>query len=434
MLSGGFDPHHWPGKAITANAALMKNVNKNLVLNLIWQQDSTTRAEISRTTGLNRATVSALVQDLIAEGLVREVGPRPATVGRRPVQLEFNEQHRYGIGVEIGVNCLRAAVVDLKGSVAAISEEQTEPTLTGEALLNRIAILVRSVLAKTTVPRGSLLGIGVGVPGVCDRHDGVVKWSNSLRWQGFPLRNLLSEKTGLPVEVENQAYLGAYGEAWLGAARSSENVVYVSAGYGIGAGVLIQRQLYLGSQGFAGRVGHLSIAFDGPRCGCGNQGCWELFASERATIERGKQVVRSPGGAALKMFLKNDELKLSLLMAAAEAGIESAREILAETGKYLGVGIAGLITAFNPDLLVVGNSIAECGEWVLEPMRKEIRSRQISNIFGHIEICTGTLHERAALLGAAYLLFAERYNLSIGRSVNALETMVSARPLADRRG
>lgn len=426
---------HGEGKGstiVTANAGLMKSVNKNLVLNIIWRRDFTTRAEISRETGLNRATVSTLVDELVRDGLVVEIGPRKSSIGRRPVQLELNAAHRIGIGIDIAVTEVRAAAVDLKGTVLARAVKKNDRKRPSADLVEVAGLLVEELLAQSGIARELVLGVGVGVPGICSRHEGIVNWSNSIGWHDFPLRDLLSRRTGFEVFVENQSYLGAYAEAWLGACRTKENVVYVSAGYGIGAGVLIRRQLYLGSQGFAGRVGHLTIAWDGPKCRCGNRGCWELYASEKATLDRASAAIRERTGKELKRFFRGAAITLQGLASAAESGNEAARAILAETGMYLGVGIAGLITAFNPELVVLGNTVPDCGKWVLDPMLTEIRSRQIAKLFGHIEICVGDLHDDATTLGACYLIFAEKYKLQAIHAADAAEAMLmsSSAPIA----
>ena len=371
----------------TGDQTLIRRINTAIVLEAILRGAPLSRAQISERTGLNKATVSSLVQELIDGSLVCEIGPGQSSGGRKPVLLEFVARAGYAVGIDLGVNYIRGVLTDLKGAIVAERTKtlhRTEPEPAVEALCGCVDELMG---AAPPSPYG-IVGIGVGVPGLVD-DSGTVLLAPNLKWRGVPLRDRLAERYGLPVVIDNEANAGALGEQKYGAGRRISNLVYVSVGIGIGAGLILQQSLYKGASGFSGEIGHMSIEAFGKPCTCGNQGCWEAYASERALLERAKEA--GIGGV--------DDL--DGLLAAAAAGREDVQALLAQTGEYLGIGVANIVNAFNPEAVVIGNRMSRARPWLEDTLRKTVVRRTMSFPLRHLQLLFAELGDRSAVMGAA---------------------------------
>jgi len=370
----------------TGDQTLIRRINTAIVLEAILRGAPLSRAQISERTGLNKATVSSLVQELIDGSLVCEIGPGQSSGGRKPVLLEFVARAGYAVGIDLGVNYIRGVLTDLKGAIVAERTKtlhRTEPEPAVEALCGCVDELMG---AAPPSPYG-IVGIGVGVPGLVD-DSGTVLLAPNLKWRGVPLRDRLAERYGLPVVIDNEANAGALGEQKYGAGRRISNLVYVSVGIGIGAGLILQQSLYKGASGFSGEVGHMSVEAFGKPCACGNQGCWEAYASERALLERAAEQ-----GIGIA--------DLDGLLAAATAGREDVQALFAQCGEYLGIGVASIVNAFNPDAVVIGNRMSRARPWLEDALRKTVVRRTMGFTLRQLQLLFAELGDRSAVMGAA---------------------------------
>lgn len=377
-------------KSQTFNQHVVKKGNKSLVLQTIQEYTPISRADIANKTGLNKGTVSSQVSELLAEDLILESGPGVSSGGRRPVMLLFNHLAGYSIGVDIGVNYILGILTDLQGNIT--NEKITHfNDLSYEEIQIQLNMIIDSLLLSMPPSSYGLVGIGVGVPGTVST-EGEILLAPNLNWRNKDLKGFLEEKYNVPVLIENEANAGAYGEKKFGAGQSSDNLIYISVGIGIGVGLILNGELYKGHNGFSGELGHMTIEVDGPLCRCGNQGCWELYASEKALVNSAAEKEIRPA--------EGQKLSLEMLNELAEGGDPVAINIFREIGNYLGIGINNIINIFNPEQIIVGNRLASSGNWLRESIKE--KQKQMLRIHQKdLNICFSQLSRYSAALGAS---------------------------------
>lgn len=379
----------------TGDLALVKKMNSYIVLSHIRKHSPVSRARISELTGLNKATVSSLVNDLIESNLVLEIGPGESSGGRKPVLLLFNEKAGHAIGIDLGVNYIRSVLVDLNGNIVSERYERLKQQQQ-EFAFDKLTTHIDVLMAHASQSTYGIVGIGVGAPGIVDQS-GTILFAPNMNWREVPLQQMLYERYQMPVIIDNEANAGAQGEQKYGAGQGIRNLVYLSVGYGIGSGMILDKELYRGTAGFSGELGHLSIAFDGKQCTCGNLGCWELYASEKALLEEAEALG----------FDGLDEL-----IAAAEQNNADVLKLFHKIGYFLGIGIANIINTLNPDSVMIGNRMSRAAQWILPSLEQTIRSRALSFHSEQLQILFAELQEHSAVRGAAYYAintFFEQY-------------------------
>lgn len=366
-------------RTITWNQQVVKRNNKSLVLQMIIDKDPISRADIAQITGLNKATVSSLVNELLEEDLAYESGPGESSGGRRPVLLHFNKAAGFSVGIDIGVNYILGILTDLKGNIL-IEKKQELHDVTYRSVLGFTEELISALLKEMPASRYGAVGIGIGVPGIVDK-EGTVLFAPNLGWNNIPLKKELEEIFNLPVIVENEANSGAYGEKQFGAGKAFQNIIYISAGIGIGAGIIVNGELYQGKNGYSGEMGHMIIEVNGKKCSCGSNGCWEAYASEHALLSR-----------------TDEKTTLENLNKMAENGDSGAAELFEQTGIYLGFGINNIINTFNPDQIIIGNRLAAAKKWLEKPITETIRNhtlpfhqKEVQLHFSHLSIYSAAL-------------------------------------------
>jgi glucokinase-like ROK family protein len=345
---------------LTWNQHVVKKNNKALVLSLIIEKETISRADIASVTGLNKTTVSSLVNELLEEELIYESGPGISSGGRRPVILHFNRNAGYAIGIDIGVNYVLAVLTDLKGKI--IVEKSLIVNRTSySAIISTVQTMIQSLMDDMPKSKYGIVGIGVGVPGIVNK-EGSVLLAPNLGWTNIQLKEDLERLFHVPIIIENEANAGAVGEQQFGAGQDHQNILYVSAGIGIGVGIILNKELYQGKNGFSGEMGHMIIELNGKRCNCGSRGCWEAYASENSLLEMAGESMDS----------------LESLIELAKDGEKSAIDLFEKIGHYLGFGINNIINTFNPDQVIIGNRLALIREWIEEPILKTIESHTLA--------------------------------------------------------
>jgi glucokinase len=309
--------------------------------------------------------------------------------------------------VDVGAANTGCAVANGAGQMIA---ERTIPTLAHEgpeSVLNRIAATVND-LAATAGER--ILALGVGVPGLADFHRGRTVFLPNLPggWRDLPVAERLSARVGCPVFLLNDARMAALGELWFGHGRGAKTMVAITVGTGIGGGVVIERKLRLGPLGAAGEIGHQTILPDGPLCGCGNHGCLETLASGPALMGEGVRLMNSGHAPHLYDMVAGDANRITprLMAQAAAAGDSSVREAIVRAARYLGIGVANIITVLNPELVVVGGDVAGVGPLLIETVRREVRERVRLFPAEKVRIETSALEDKAGLWGGIALAMA----------------------------
>lgn len=345
----------------------VRDINQTVFLHLIRERQPISRADIAKFTGLRPGTVSAIVNRLIKNGLVYEGTEGPSSGGRPPTYLYINSESFYVLAIDIGVIDTVFAVSDFNGRILQQRSVLTEGV--PDVFLNGLADQIDS-LVKSQFSRARFAAVGVSVPGLIDRETGSIVSSPNLEWNDVPVRSVLETRLRLPVYVENDANAAAFSELWYGPIdeASVRTLLFVLVVEGLGTGLIINGELRVGSRFGLGGFGHMSIDPNGELCSCGRRGCWETFASERATVERFHRVTAKQGLPVLG---------IQELIARANKGDEMALESLKITAEYLGEGIANLVHGIYPEAVVVGGNITAA--WpIIEPIiRKRIHSKYV---------------------------------------------------------
>lgn len=345
----------------------VRDINQTVFLHLIRERQPISRADIAKYTGLRPGTVSAIVNRLIKNNLVYEGTEGPSSGGRPPTYLYINGESFYVLAIDIGVIDTVFAVSDFNGRILQQKSVLTE----GEPIefLNSLADQIEG-LKTNQFSKARFAAVGVSVPGLIDRETGSIVSSPNLEWNDVPVRSVLHERLNLPVFVENDANAAAFSELWYGPIdeASVRTLLFVLVVEGLGTGLIINGELRVGSRFGLGGFGHMSIDPNGELCSCGRRGCWETFASERATVERFHRVTAKQGLPLVG---------IQELIARANKGDEMALESIKITAEYLGEGISNLVHGIYPEAVVVGGNITAA--WpIIEPIiRKRIHSRYV---------------------------------------------------------
>lgn len=373
----------------------------DIVLELIWREKRISRADIARRTQLARSTVSDIVRDLLESELIAEVGTERSSGGRRPVVLEFQDDMFGILGVDIGATHVSVALTNLRGQVLVWREQRRPVRTDPEFSRALVAQLCDECLAEWGRGKKRLLGIGVSVPSPVDpRHPDRVSEVVLPAWRGQVGLEDLHLRYGVPVLVDNDANLGALAEGWWGAGRNVRDFTYIKVATGIGAGIILDGEIYRGSTGVAGEIGHLAIDPHGSPCVCGLRGCLATFIGTRALLDRAAALRAAYPDSALS----GDDLSIFALEDAAMSGDALAIQVVKEAAEHLGIAIAGLLNLVNPAMVILGGSLTRGGNLLLEPLREVVRNRTLVTSVAATEIRIGELGPRAVALGAATLV------------------------------
>lgn len=317
-------------------------------------------------------------------------------------------REQYIVGVDLGGTNIVAGAMTADGSRhLAMRSIPTNAFAGDEGVAERIVALVEGVILdsmeQTDCARRDFIGIGVGAPGPLDRERGIVLVAPNLGWRDFPLAQRIQSRLSLPTTLDNDANCATFGEWWQGAARGGRNVVGLTIGTGIGGGLILNGALYHGSSDMAGEIGHTTIDLNGRHCKCGNYGCLEAYASAPAIATRAREVlVREEGESVIPTMVhgKFENITAQIVYDAAAAGDPIANEIVRDTARYLGVGVANLLNIFNPDIVVLAGGVTAAGDALFVPLRAEVRRRAFSPAVRAVKIVPGELPGTAGVVGA----------------------------------
>ena len=389
--------------------------NQQMVLRAIYDTGKISRAEIARLTQLNKVSVSEIVAGLIEAGLVAEIGVRPSVSsagGKSSILLSVVDDALHMVGFELGSSEMRAAIVNLRGEIRHYC---SEPLIIqdGSATLNQLYALLDKLIPLTDRP---LLGIGVGTPGLMDITHGVVRQAVNVGWENVPLASLLNERYHVPVYIANDSQARALAEHTFGSGRGENNLAVVLLGRGMAAGIILNRQLYLGDNFGAGEIGHISIKPDGVLCSCGHRGCLETIAGSTGIIRRAVELAGIHPASQLGLHLDQAAgLTLEDVITAYQAGDQDAQQVLLEAGQAVGFGIACLVSTFNIRRVLVVGSVTRFGEKWLETVAEQVRQIALPAMVQDLQISFGEIHPYAVVLGACALLMTRETGFNLAR-------------------
>jgi glucokinase-like ROK family protein len=388
----------------SADQALVRELNLSLVLRFIHNEAPVSRSQIAQATGLNKSTVSSLVEDLLQRQLVHETGTNSVGTGRPATLLETNPQAGGIIGVELGVDFITIALTDFTGHILWRQFADINSNDAQDKTIARILELTDKAIDVCKDHGLKLLGIGLSVPGTADSEKGVLVFAPNLQWRNVPFRKFFLDHIGLDIYVENDANAAAIAEHLFGVARQSDDFIFVVVGIGIGGGLFLNGNLYRGKNGFAGEVGHTPIVaepYQNP-CHCGNLGCWETYANQGSLIERVQARLESNRESIIPeiMAKQNSPLSISIIKQAADECDKDALEALEETGTALGLGFASLIDIFNPEKIILGGTLSSVGKYLLPSIKKTATQHSLSDVSPKADILLSAFETDAILIGA----------------------------------
>jgi glucokinase len=314
---------------------------------------------------------------------------------------------RYILGVDLGgTNIVVGTVAENGTQVLGVRSEPTKPEEGADAVVGRIARLCAESIAEAGaagVARHDIAGVGIGSPGPLDRENGIVLITPNLGWRNFPLRQRVSDQLNLACTLDNDANCAVLGEWWMGAGRGSRYLVGMTIGTGIGGGIVIDGRLYHGASDSAGEIGHTTIDSTGRRCKCGNYGCIEAYASGPAIAARAVEGLEAGAESSLPGFVGGDLARITAqtVYECAHDGDDYANEVVRDTAKFLGAGIANLINIFNPDTVVILGGVTLAGDRLFTPLRSEVKRRAFKPLVERCRILPGELPGTAGVVGAA---------------------------------
>jgi predicted NBD/HSP70 family sugar kinase len=387
-------------KNVDGTLRWLRGRNRQRVMEIVRMHGRVSQADIARATGLSRTTVSTLVAELKQSGLVvdLETTPRQARGGRPGVELALRDPSQFVAGFDFGHSHVGVAMADLGHTVLAESRFELDVNRNATEALDSAARMFQEVLTRTGIDRKNVLGAGIGIPGPVDRARGTAGSATILPdWVGLRIALEMELRLGIPVQIENDANLGALAELTWGAGRDCSNFAYVKAATGIGAGIVIDGRLLRGATGTAGEIGHTTLDEAGPLCYCGNRGCLETVASGPAIVE-----LVGPMNGGL--------LSLSQIVQQAADGEVRCRRAVADAGREIGVAVAGLCNLINPERVIIGGLLSRGGEVLLRPLRESIRRHAIQAAAETVDVRTAVFVERAELLGSVALALLDSYD------------------------
>ena len=347
----------------TITSAEMRGINRSAILELIRRDGPIARTTIAQRLDVSLPTVMRIVDGLIEDGFVRPQGQTEWSGGRRRPLLEFNADGYVVLGVDMGgTEKIYGAISEIGGNL--INEMEVDRRdATGDECYQLLTKLIDALLASPGIKGRKVRGIGVGAPGITRHREGVVKWAYILNWKDFPLKAKLSKRYNLPITVDNDVNLAALGEHWFGAGQNAQNMILITVGAGIGAGIIIDGALYRGSNEASGEIGHTIPSGDFLGRRFLDFGALESVASGTGMIERARRLLKSRRDAA---SLKN--LSAEDIFESAQQGEKWASSILADAIDYLAIAIGNLSISFDPELIVLGGGVTRYADMLVKPI------------------------------------------------------------------
>jgi len=398
----------------TANLQLVKETNITLIFNLIYKHGPISRAELAQKTKLSPTTVSSLVEELLDGSMIIETGAGETTTsGRKPIMLEINPDGGYILSFEMLKDALLCEMYDLKcNDICSYKEKVDDYSIIGKIIIHE----TEKLLKQNNISEEKLLGICIALPGLIDIENKRVTSSTVIPIdENNDFFSEIKQKfSNIPLFVENQSYLCAYAEKEFGIDEDIENLVFIDINVGIGAGIIIGGNVFKGSFGLAGEIGHITIDMNGPRCKCGNRGCLETMASVPAIIQKIIFAIMSGRDTLVKKVIDNDynRINIGTIKYAIENNDELVMEIMDETAMKLAFGINNVINLYNPQVIVIGGEIAYAGSFFLGKLKDHLHSIELKPNIDKVKLKYSSLEKNAATLGGARYVLDNIFRLT----------------------
>ncbi|WP_019907896.1 ROK family transcriptional regulator [Thermoanaerobacter indiensis] len=390
---------------IPVSYKLLKGMNESVILNIIRKMGPISRADIAKETNLTPPTVTNIVNKLIAENIVMEYKVGESNGGRPPVLIKLNPDFMSIIVIHISTYNLHQYTLD-----AELKTKKKEKNSIRGLKQEEVLELLTSVLDKAIKESPqNVSGIGIVVRGPVKMKEGISVFAPNIGWRNAPLKSIVEEKFGVSTYVINDVRAMALGEFHMGKAKDVENMIFLKVGYGIGSAILINGRIYTGASDGAGEIGHTTIDVAGPQCSCGNYGCFEALASEKALVNLVVKSIKEGMDSIVYQMAEGmlDSVTPEMIYEAAKLNDKLAFNALKTIGRYLGIGIANTINTFNPELILIGGGIVQARELIEDIIIETAKKRTFENSFSSCRIAFAELGDDATLIGAANMVMDE---------------------------
>ncbi|MDO4345184.1 MAG: ROK family transcriptional regulator [Eubacteriales bacterium] len=360
---------------------VIKMNNKSRILTELWKNSPISRSNLAKLTGLNKATITNLVKELDEEGYIAEVGRQSSRVGRASDLIMFNDEIGMCCGVAISTYNIRVILCDAYARTLWRSDWAFERSGQPQTIMERIASEIKKGIDEIDgSKKRKLRGIGIGLPSLVERESGVMYGTpNIVNWSNIPVKDFFARRFQVPVFLDTISNNAVIGEKWFGAAQNDDNVIYLSIGQGIGAGILTNGRLYSGAGGYAGDISHMVIDPSGPVCPCGKRGCWEVMGTTYTLMPQ----------------------TIDELTEKADMRDIHAIEVLGSIGRSIGIGVANLVRVLNPSLVLIGGSMARAGKWIMNPCVNQMKTELWTYVFDGMNVRFSELGDDSGVIGSA---------------------------------
>ncbi len=385
------------------NHGTSRRVNESIIFNLIRERQPISRIDLSRLTNLKESTISIIVKRFVQENLVVEHSLGDSTGGRKPRLLCLNGDHSLAVGLDIGFLETTIGLGNLNGEILFTKKIATTREIS--SFLPCLATELKSFLKKKLPLQRKIQGIGVSLPGVTDREKGELILSSYLGWQNIPFGDYLREHFPYPLAFDDNQNAVGLAEFWFSKQSdlSHHDVVILLVNEGVGTALILGGHLHRGCQLGAGQFGHVSLNPAGPECNCGNRGCWEMYASDIATLNRyrnyvGQQDVEIPDLSTVGELVKK-----------CRQGDANARRAILETGEYIGMGLSVIVNGLNPEMIIIEGQICEGWDFIEPVIWKVLQEKSLPMNLKSLQIRPSRMKENPCLLGAISLILQEQF-------------------------
>ncbi|MGD8752533.1 MAG: ROK family protein [Anaerolineales bacterium] len=392
-----------------SNYSSVKSHNLTAIMLMLLRHEQISRVRLAELSGLSTTTITNLISELLVQGIVVEEGVEEPTrrrgAGRPRTALRLVPEARHAVGIHIGVGNVRVGVADLRARLVSRLSLAHPLESSPEKVLTETAELVAEAIAQAEINTQNVIGIGVGASGLVNPYTGINVVAPNLGWRDVPIQDLLANRLGLPVCVDNNVRAMALGESLFGVGKGVHTLAFVYARIGVGAGFVVDGRLYRGGGAGAGEIGHTTIIpAGGIPCRCGNTGCLETLVSEPAIVRLAQDLASQDRGGTLVAYLQDGEgTIIERIFAAARAGDVATCAMLNERAGYMGIALANLVNTFNPDLIILGGILAQGQDLLLPDIESTMRQRAFAGLGEKVRLQTTGFGWRAGLVGAASL-------------------------------
>lgn len=389
------------------NKELIKELNRSLVIDMVRLRGNTSRTDIAKETGLGLSTITNIIDELIKENLVSEIGTGDSHGGRKPVLLKFNGDFGVIAGLKIEKQEVKMCLANLEGKI--LHKHQFSYTLKEASQLAAVIIEKLDCFIKRNECASKLVGIGIATPGLVDLESNEVVYSPILKVEHGDLKPI-GRHFHVPLIMDNDANVFALAEKWIGAGREYRNFIGVTVGAGVGAGIVIDNMLFRGDFGGAGELGHITI-YQGDRlCYCGQRGCLELYASDTYLVNEAERMVSIGVPTLLESFIP---ITPESVVMAAQGGDRYAQELLVKQGENLALGIKNMVHLFNPEAVILGGEGLRGGDFLLKGIQKELAVHFFIKHSRKLQFNISQLGEDVWLIGACALVISHLFRVPI---------------------